>query len=86
MGFLDFVHLRISAPLHKHDWKVIDIDPLFPIIDGRQELRITSKCKICGDIETTLNYGILMPKLRPLDYIGSFGSKYCITNYGITLK
>lgn len=65
-------------PLHKHDWKIIDIEPLFPIIDGRQEMRITSKCKICGDVETILNYGILMSKLRPLDYMGSFGSKYCI--------
>ena len=75
MTFLEHAPPHINMPLHKHDFEVISIQPLLPIVDGKQEERIVEKCRICGKIVTKLKYGIMMPKLKHFDYIDSFGSK-----------
>ena len=86
MCFLDFALLSNSVPIHKHDFVVISIHSLLPIVDGYQEEQIVKKYKVCGATETKLKYGQIISKLRQLDYIGSFGSKDCVINYGRTLK
>ena len=35
---------------HEHDYIRQKEEPMFPIIDGWQTFKITSKCEHCGDV------------------------------------